>query len=490
MVSLALAVLFAVALCRQLPAGHLTNTDELFTAERARELRFSGPGTVWDNFQPIFRKAPLQYWLTAGALALLPGEPEAAVRLPVLLYALGTAGLVAALARSVSPAGHGRWTPPLAVAIFVLCPLTLVEGSRALLDMGLAFWTTAVLLATQRARAFPGWWLLAGTAAALGSLQKIPLPAGVLVGVIALRLVSPSGLAGLRAARAPLLAGLALAGVGTVFWPVWQAAFHGMPARGAFALDEAGNLLGRTRLGARSEWEVLDRLTLRWSWGLFALGAAFALALRRPRAGRGEGFAPVAEVAVVCLGIVLGITLGGFRSVRYVLPAVPGLCALAAVGAMALGERPGKWRVAAGALSATLLALGVPPACHKLALLPPSAPDQHPLAVALGGWRRPGEEAVLVREPDDEAKVNGVLPAEFYLFYGNLRAPVRSVTRGDWGTWEPPAGGALGVCRAEDFERVRERLPGVDVRLAKGAFVLWRGEGGKQTRVDGDLRAP
>ena len=72
MLQFTLLLLLAGFLGRQISGGHLTNTDELFTAERARELRFSGPEAVWDNFRPVLQKPPLQYWLTAGALALLP----------------------------------------------------------------------------------------------------------------------------------------------------------------------------------------------------------------------------------------------------------------------------------------------------------------------------------------------------------------------------------------------------------------------------------
>ena len=494
LLALVLVALLAVVLGRQIPAGHLTNTDELFTAERARELRFSGPGAVWDNFRPVYHKPPLQYWLTAGALAVWPGNPETAARLPALLYAVATAGLVAALARALAP--ELPWAAPLAVGIFVTCPQTLVEGGRALLDMGLTCWTTLTLLAAQRARSGPGWWwLVAGTAAAAGSLQKIPLPVGALAGVLAMRLSLSAGRTNLRRARGPLLGGLALALAGTVLWPLLQAGLHAMPAGGAFALDEAGKLRGNARLGARSAWEVLVRLTARWSWGLFALASAVvatAAGLRRtvPR-DRGESVVQTAaagEVAWVCLGIVLAATLGGFRSVRYVLPAVPGLCVLAAVAVTRFGwgeARRGnrRWRRLAGVtLTVGLFALGAPAAWHKVRALPPAAPDQHALAVALGGERRPGEAAVLVREPDDEAAPDGVLPEEFYLFYGRLCASVQSVTRAGWETWTPPPGGAWGVCRAGDFPRFHARVPGAERRLARGAFVLWRVPGGEGPR--------
>ena len=400
--------------------------------------------------------------------------------MPTLLYALGTAGLVGALARSTTgQAGVTRWTAPLAVGIFVTCPLVLTEGARALLDMGLAFWTTLVLLAVQRARGQPGWWWVAGAAAVGGSLQKISLPAGVLFGVVAWRMRSPAGRAGLRAGRGALPGGLVLALVGTVLWPLLLAGLQGAPAERAFSLAELTTLRGNSRLGARPPWEVFARLTTRWSWGLFALVAAGAAVLGR-EAGeqRQGGTAPnqVGEVGVICLGLVLVITLAGFRSVRYVLPAVPGLCvvAAAAITRVATTTR-GRWvQPAATALTLGLFGLGMPAVWHRLQAHPAGAPDQHPLALALGGWLRPGEAAVLVREVNDEEEADGVLREEFYLFYGGLHVPVQSVTRADWETWAPPPGGALGVCRAADFSRFRARAPGAEVRLERGPFVLWR----------------
>jgi len=44
--------------------GILTNTDELLTAERSREMLLTTPWVVHFNFQRSFAKPPLQYWLT------------------------------------------------------------------------------------------------------------------------------------------------------------------------------------------------------------------------------------------------------------------------------------------------------------------------------------------------------------------------------------------------------------------------------------------
>ena len=65
--------------------GRLTNTDELVTAERSREMLLTHEWTVQFNFQPSFEKPPLQYWLTTLTLPHI-GQREAAVRIWPLIF--------------------------------------------------------------------------------------------------------------------------------------------------------------------------------------------------------------------------------------------------------------------------------------------------------------------------------------------------------------------------------------------------------------------
>ena len=66
-----LIIVVAIWLGLKIPRGILTYQDELFTAERAREMLIMGRDTVYYNFQHSFAKPPLQYWLTTLTLPRL-----------------------------------------------------------------------------------------------------------------------------------------------------------------------------------------------------------------------------------------------------------------------------------------------------------------------------------------------------------------------------------------------------------------------------------
>ena len=78
---LVLAALFVGLLLPKISSGTLYHHDEIFTANRAREILVRGdPWTITRNFAPDFRKPPVPYWLCALALRLLPAHPELVVR--------------------------------------------------------------------------------------------------------------------------------------------------------------------------------------------------------------------------------------------------------------------------------------------------------------------------------------------------------------------------------------------------------------------------
>ena len=62
----------------------LTNTDELLTAERSREMLLLGRGVVHDNFKISAAKPPLQYWLTSFSLPRLKNQQFAVRMWPVV----------------------------------------------------------------------------------------------------------------------------------------------------------------------------------------------------------------------------------------------------------------------------------------------------------------------------------------------------------------------------------------------------------------------
>ncbi len=139
----------------EIPKGILTDTDELLTAERSREMLLTTPWVVHFNFQKSFAKPPLQYWLT---LTLPRFENRTlAVRIWPLIYAVLSAITFACLVHVIAP--DRPWLVPLTIAILVCCPLFSSEAGRALLDIGLAFFTTLVILFAQLARKHPAWWI-------------------------------------------------------------------------------------------------------------------------------------------------------------------------------------------------------------------------------------------------------------------------------------------------------------------------------------------
>src|SRR5436189_2423345 len=93
----------AIWLGMKIPRGILTYQDELFTAERAREMLIMGRDSVYYNFQHSFAKPPLQYWLTTLTLPRFSNSATA-VRIWPLIYGLLTAVAVGWLAFLVSPA--------------------------------------------------------------------------------------------------------------------------------------------------------------------------------------------------------------------------------------------------------------------------------------------------------------------------------------------------------------------------------------------------
>lgn len=144
----------------EITRGIFTSSDELFTAERTREMLLLDRDQVHLNFRPSYSKPPLQYWLTSLTLALARHtgwKQEPAVRVWPLIFGILTAAALVWLAYLANERRKGPLALP-ALAILVSCPLFTTEISRALLDSGLVFLTTLGLVFAQLARKEPRWW--------------------------------------------------------------------------------------------------------------------------------------------------------------------------------------------------------------------------------------------------------------------------------------------------------------------------------------------
>lgn len=111
-------------LSSEIPKGLLTNTDELLTAERSREMLLLGRSSVHLNFQLSFAKPPLQYWLTTLTLSKIDNR-EVAVRIWPLIFGGLTACALGWLAFLLDR--NRPWLILVSVALLVSCSLFLTE---------------------------------------------------------------------------------------------------------------------------------------------------------------------------------------------------------------------------------------------------------------------------------------------------------------------------------------------------------------------------
>jgi len=186
---LPLVLLAALTFFVGLGRGALTDADEAFYGESAREMVESGDWlTPHYNYEPRFQKPVLYYWLTAAAYEVT-GPSEFSARLWSALSGLGLVLITAACAR--------RWyddeTALLAGAIVATNFGYFAMARSALPDLPLACCITAAIWAAfmatlEQERQPRRWVLLSAFAVGCGILMKGPigavLPALVVVPVL------------------------------------------------------------------------------------------------------------------------------------------------------------------------------------------------------------------------------------------------------------------------------------------------------------------
>jgi 4-amino-4-deoxy-L-arabinose transferase-like glycosyltransferase len=144
--------------------------------------------TPRDDWVRYFEKPPLVYWTETAAVSIF-GVNEFAIRLPAALFSAAQVGLTAALADLM----FGEAVAVLAAVVLTLSPLFFGFSRFATLDPALAFFMTAALAAfyvSARSNDFGTgagrrWFIVAAAMLALGTLTK-GLVAPVLCGAIAL----------------------------------------------------------------------------------------------------------------------------------------------------------------------------------------------------------------------------------------------------------------------------------------------------------------
>lgn len=325
--------------------GAITDSDEAFYAESAREMVESGDWlTPYFNYEPRFQKPALYYWVTAGLFAL-GGPHELAARLFAGLSGVGLVLVTTACGRRWYDESVGLLAGAIAATSFGYFAL----ARMALPDLPLAFFVTfaiwAAFVATLERERNPRKWLFyAAAAAALGFLVKGPL--ALLLPVV---VVIPILLMERRSFNVQLsdvvLAGLLFLGI-SLPWYLAMWAQHGNEYLAGFFVGDNFERFATDRFNDPRPWwfylPVLAGGLLPWtplmlSW----LGPCLSFLTRR----RDIGTLDLRLLLWAALPLLF-FTLSVGKQPRYILPVLPPLAILLASSVI---ERTSEWRSLDGA---------------------------------------------------------------------------------------------------------------------------------------------
>lgn len=335
----AAACLFLVVYLLPLGWRPLLLPDEFRYAEIPREMLASGDWVVprLDGLL-YFEKPALGYWLIAGSQALA-GPNRFAVRLPSALAA-GLAALVTGLAirRGGGPPGTAA---PLAMLVFLSSLLPIVVGTTAVLDMPLTLFVTGTLVAFFLATASPPrsrrellLLSLAGVCCGLAFWTKGFLALALPVLVAGVYLLWQRRWRDIpRLAWAPALAAAAVAAP-------WSLAVHRRAPdfwRYFFWQEHVERFFGDNPAQHPEPWWFFLALTplalLPWT---FLLPAAV-----RGHRGREGARLDLARYCITWIAAAyLFFSLSSGKLATYILPALPPIAILLALGLAKIGERP------------------------------------------------------------------------------------------------------------------------------------------------------
>jgi 4-amino-4-deoxy-L-arabinose transferase-like glycosyltransferase len=447
--------------------GGISHYDEFYTFDRSISFARMGDWfTVFSSNEPSFRKPPLQYWMTAGFLAAGVGE-TVALRLPSMIFALGTLGVTAWLARVLAPALP--WAMPMAVALLAGSLQFWTLANSALLDAGAGFFAALAVATAAVAVARPRVWYVVAVVVGLGALQKAPVGlVFVAAGLLALWITRRvAGAEWARMTASPAFGRAAWVALLLVLaWPLLQSARYGMDAiseshdRQMFARFVPDAEEGLRGFADLTELLIVGEPWLRWP----ALAAVLVLPflVRRPAA--------VMVTGVVVLYAVALLVAGGNVYARYTLTILPLLTAALAVVLVQL--RPAPW--AGLALGGVLLGLsggGLPGgAPREAARQPPEVSAQVAVLRRVGAEIVPEETLVYCRSRD----LGRLIPGAVSVYASNGQPIIASAQL-------ERAGGAVtgpfrGVCPANEIGQVEPLVEGFAVVREEAGYVVWTAE--------------
>ena len=354
-ITLPLLLLAAVTFFAGLGRGAITDSDEAFYADSAREMVASGDWvTPYYNYEPRFQKPVLYYWLTAAA-SLVLGDSEMAARLWAAMAGLGLVLVTAAAGR--------RWydesTGLLAGAIVATNFGYFSIGRMALPDLPLAFCITlaiwAALVATlEQERSPRKFVVLAALALGLGFLTKGPV--GLIIPVIVIVPVLMIERRSIALTPSDLLLGFVVMIAVAVPWYVVMWFRHGNEYLQGFFIGDNFDRFATDRFNDPRPWwfyfPIVAGGLLPWTpLALVWMGPLTQWVRRR------------CDLSTIDLRLLLWAALPlAFYSLsigkqpRYILPVLPPLALLLA---SSIVERTQEWRGFDGARSRPRRATGI-----------------------------------------------------------------------------------------------------------------------------------
>ncbi|MEM9400050.1 MAG: glycosyltransferase family 39 protein [Verrucomicrobiota bacterium] len=296
--------------------GIIAYNDELLAAERSREFLATGDWWVVHlNFEPVFNKPPLQYWLTALALKVIPDE-EFAVRFWSVIYAILTLMLTMLLARRLFPEKDKRYVGIIA-AVFLLLYGPFLEYARiGVLDAGMAFWSVLLYYVADFTRRHAHWWLIVGLVAGIGAWQKTPITFLFWLLILVSRLFYKEERKRLICWQLPvaLILGLIIYAI----WPVVQSVRFGDLYYKTYIQHESKMLISRKVNFGLATYVIWISI----KWCAFALLAYWGI-IRHFLSKEYRAKANQSELLVVLLGFFVIVSCLTGHTHRYIFPILP-----------------------------------------------------------------------------------------------------------------------------------------------------------------------
>jgi len=331
----------------QIGSSHLSNYDDCFYAQRAKEMLQGGDWVTphW-NAQAQVDNPPFFMWLVALSFAVF-GITGAAAILPSALSGVGCVALTYRLAPRVGLDGFGAWASAF---VLLTTGYFLKFSGHAMLDVLVTFLTLGAIWFHLRAlEENPRFHLLSGVCLGLAILTKSvvgALPWLAILGHIVWtrgwkRLLDPW-----------LIGGLALSAVIGGWWFVyeWAARREMFEQKWRWMLYERSFTIGNERL---SWWKYFDYLGMLareyWPWLPVAAVGAWRCARRRDSGAK--------LLLLWFLAIVTPLSLANEKKLWYIMAVFPCLALLSGTALASWIARPEtRRRVMAGGFALLFVA--------------------------------------------------------------------------------------------------------------------------------------